>query len=215
MNKPIHLRFALAAMICGAVFLIILTALHFLEPEFDPSWRMISEYELGKFGWLMSIAFCCWAGGFFSISMAALPFLQSSSGKIAKWWYLIISLAHVGASIFYPQAITDTDRGSIDKIHSLCGFIMIFTLPIASIFFSKALLKHEAFQAKKIRIWTYCILLWIGLISFITASTIYHPVGRNFGPENLIGWPNRLLVVCYTIWLIGMSSIISKQLKKR
>jgi hypothetical protein len=36
---------ALAAVV---VFLTLLAALHFLEPEFDPSKRLISEYELGR-----------------------------------------------------------------------------------------------------------------------------------------------------------------------
>jgi len=31
----------------AAAFAVLLAALHILEPEFDPSWRFISEYELG------------------------------------------------------------------------------------------------------------------------------------------------------------------------
>lgn len=41
----------------GIAFLVILACLHFLKPEISPMWRMISEYEIGKFGFLMSIAF--------------------------------------------------------------------------------------------------------------------------------------------------------------
>jgi hypothetical protein len=47
------------------VFLILLAALHFLEPDFDPSKDPISEYELGRCGWVMALAFFslglrCW-----------------------------------------------------------------------------------------------------------------------------------------------------------
>ena len=43
-------------------FLTILSVLHMLEPEFNPP-HFISEYQLGRFGWLMSLAFFCpgWA----------------------------------------------------------------------------------------------------------------------------------------------------------
>lgn len=34
----------------SVAFLGFLLLLHILEPEFDPSWRMISEYELGRYG---------------------------------------------------------------------------------------------------------------------------------------------------------------------
>jgi len=38
-------------------FLVLLAALHFIKPEIDPSWRFISVYEIGNYGWIMSIAF--------------------------------------------------------------------------------------------------------------------------------------------------------------
>ena len=34
----------------GWMFMIILTVLHFIEPEIDPSWNFISEYQTGKYG---------------------------------------------------------------------------------------------------------------------------------------------------------------------
>lgn len=46
-------------VVLSVTFLAILFLLHFLEPEFDPSWQMISEYQLGRYGWTMSLAFFC------------------------------------------------------------------------------------------------------------------------------------------------------------
>jgi hypothetical protein len=40
------------AIIFSVTFLAILFLLHFLKPELDPSWRMISEYEIGRYGWM-------------------------------------------------------------------------------------------------------------------------------------------------------------------
>ena len=67
-----HLAFGFAA-----VFLILLIALHFLEPEFDPSWRWISEYELGRYGWMMSVAFFSIGGSALAVLVAIWPSLPT------------------------------------------------------------------------------------------------------------------------------------------
>ena len=63
----------------SAAFLGFLFLLHILEPEFDPSWRMISEYELGRYGWLMSLAFICWSGSVLALIVALRPSLQTAA----------------------------------------------------------------------------------------------------------------------------------------
>src|SRR5262245_48431294 len=84
------------------VFLILLATLHFLEPEFDSSKRLISEYELGRYGWIMSLAF-------FSLGVGVLATLRSTgeastgrSGRIGRWWFLAISIAFFGGGISTP-----------------------------------------------------------------------------------------------------------------
>ena len=42
---------------CAAYYVIIGAALHFLEPEFDPRYRFMSEYVWGAYGWLMTTTF--------------------------------------------------------------------------------------------------------------------------------------------------------------
>lgn len=45
----------------GAISLLCLLLLHFLSPEFKPSWRMVSEYALGKHKWLLTSFFIFWS----------------------------------------------------------------------------------------------------------------------------------------------------------
>jgi len=33
-------------LVCGALSLLCLLALHFVSPQFSPAWRMVSEYAL-------------------------------------------------------------------------------------------------------------------------------------------------------------------------
>ena len=60
--------YARLAIVLSSIFLVILFLLHFLEPEFNPLWRMISEYELGSYGWMMSLAFFCWGGSMLALN---------------------------------------------------------------------------------------------------------------------------------------------------
>ena len=76
--------FARAAIVLAVAFLAILFSLHFLEPEFDPSWRMINEYEIGRFGWLMTLAFFCWGGSVLALQQALRTSLQNAGGMIAR-----------------------------------------------------------------------------------------------------------------------------------
>ena len=41
----------------AVTFLVLLAALHLIKPELDPSWRMVSEYEIGRYGWVMMLVF--------------------------------------------------------------------------------------------------------------------------------------------------------------
>ena len=50
---------AYISIVFASVFLTILFILHFLKQELDPGWRMVSEYEIGRFGWMMRLAFPC------------------------------------------------------------------------------------------------------------------------------------------------------------
>jgi hypothetical protein len=52
--QRIAARFSLGLSV---VFVALLMALHVLEPEFN-SGHLISEYQLGNYGFLMSLAFC-------------------------------------------------------------------------------------------------------------------------------------------------------------
>jgi hypothetical protein len=196
---------AIISFYFGLAFLSILALLHFIEPEFNPSWRMISEYELGKYGFLMTVDFFCWGGGFIFLLLSIWNLLNTISGRIGKWWLLIISIALFGAGLFRPQPITDTTRGTIDAIHSICGVLMIFTFPMVSILISKSLSKSCLFQSSKPKLFWLTTLVWIGFLVFLISSIIFQPKNREYNSDYLIGWPNRFMVVCYTLWLLGLS----------
>jgi hypothetical protein len=40
-----------------AIFVIIVVALHLLQPEYEPTRQLMSELALGQYGWAMFVAF--------------------------------------------------------------------------------------------------------------------------------------------------------------
>jgi hypothetical protein len=75
-----------------AAFLAILSLLHVLEPDFDPP-HLISEYQLGRFGWLRSVAFFCLGAAALALFGAAKQETDSKLGRFGAWELLIISVA--------------------------------------------------------------------------------------------------------------------------
>ena len=41
----------------GRRFRLLLGTVHAVEPSIAPTWRFISEYQLGPYGWVMRLAF--------------------------------------------------------------------------------------------------------------------------------------------------------------
>ena len=91
----------LAIGFCVA-FLAILSVLHFLEPEFNPP-HLISEYQLGRFGWLMSLAFFCLGMASLAFFAAAKQETHTRPGRFGTWGMLIISTAYFCGGIFPPD----------------------------------------------------------------------------------------------------------------
>jgi len=72
-------RLALVTAIAAIFFMLIL---HILSPEFNPSWRMVSEYALGKYSWLLSLMFISWAISSWAIYFALRPHIKTKAGKV-------------------------------------------------------------------------------------------------------------------------------------
>jgi hypothetical protein len=64
-----------------ATFLGLLALLHFLEPEFN-SGHLISEYQLGRHGWMMSLAFCSFGIGAMLLAQGLPPHPSTRSGRL-------------------------------------------------------------------------------------------------------------------------------------
>jgi hypothetical protein len=179
-------------IVCGFVcgFTALVFALHVLKRDIDPSWRMISEYEIGRWGWLMRLAFVFLSGGCLTLTALLWPHLPVSVGV----FFGLVSLAPAGAAVFKTDPITTprNQMGRESRLHATFGALFIIGFPIAA---TLAMLNNVAPA-------TLTALVWVGFLQFIAAVAFFARRAGGLGPSAPIGWPNRALMASYVAWIV-------------
>jgi hypothetical protein len=178
----------------AALALASLAGLHALSPKFDPARRMVSEYALGRHGWLLSIMFIAWGLSSWALAFAIRSQLTTIGGKIGLVFLVVSGLGEAMASVF--------DVGW-PIIHGVSALLGIPSLPIAALLISGNLGRtHGWVPAKTVLIRTanFC---WMSLALMIAAMLTIS--GDPHSRPPLIGWPNRLLIVVYCTWVMTVA----------
>ncbi|PKL85930.1 MAG: hypothetical protein CVV22_05200 [Ignavibacteriae bacterium HGW-Ignavibacteriae-1] len=203
------------AIASSAISLISLLLLHFVSPEFEPNWRMVSEYALGNHRWLVSLFFIFW--GLSSILLAATLWNHVSS-RAAKVGVILLFISGVGASL---AAYFDVSQ---PMGHGIAGLLGIPTVPIATLLISYHLSKKpEWFSAAKtmklLAHGTWISLLLMVITMFVMMSG-FQNAGIQMGPDSpppshvpdgvvaLVGYVNRILILVDIFWLIYVAKAI-------
>jgi hypothetical protein len=187
------------SFLSGVTALVLLAALHVLSPEFDPSWRMVSEYALGDYGWVLSLMFLTWATSCVMLFFAVKSQIRTVGGKIGLVFLLAAAVGQSMAAFFDVR----------HNLHGLSAFIGAPSLPIAAMLISSSLVRNQTWvSVRRSLLWT-ANLTWISLALFIAAMFIaFSQTGGEFGPGILIGWFNRLWVTAYCVWLITVARLV-------
>jgi Protein of unknown function (DUF998) len=200
------------------VFFLVLAVLHFLEPEYNAEGHLISEYELGQYGWLMSLAFFSLAGASLAICIAIKGDLQGLGGRIGKWWLFLIAIAYLGAGFFYPDDSTgglglpldpaEWKRGTVAptlnaSLHGLAGVIVIASSPIVFSLLQRNLAKNPEWAANIRTIRCATVAAWMGFLLFPLTLTLYNlaqqPGGFDF--RTIVSIVNRIMILAYAAWM--------------
>jgi hypothetical protein len=177
----------------GAAALGLLAALHLLSPELDPAWRMVSEYALGGYGWVLALMFLAWALSSFALFFAVRPHIPAVGGKIGLG-FLLVSAVGTSLAIFFDFR---------HNLHGLATILGIPTFPVAAVLISVSLARRTDWSSARRPLLWMAHLTWISLVLMLAMLFIgLSQTGGAFGPGVLIGWPNRLVVVAYCGWLI-------------
>jgi hypothetical protein len=188
---------ARTALVSGALFILLLGGLHVLEPEYDPTWRFISEYALGRFGWLMTLAFLSLALSLAGTGAMSFSQARTMTGYIGM---LLLALAVLGlliAAIFKTDPIsTSTEEMTFSGSMHVLGASLDYS-PVAFLLLSFSLGRNPAWRS--IRKWLFLcagisLILTIGFIATL-------PGNGAFGPGVYTGLIGRLLLTSYLGWV--------------
>jgi len=189
-SSRIAARLSFAA---AALSLVLLAALHVLSPEFDPSWRMVSEYASGDYGWVLALMFLSMAGSSVALFFAIKSQIRTIAGKIGLVFLLAAAVGLAMAAMFDWK----------HNLHGLASMIGVPSLSIAPMLISVSLVRNQAWSStRQLFLWS-ANLTWMSLVLMIATMFIgLSQSGGEFGPDVPIGWPNRLLMLAYGGWLM-------------
>ncbi|SFS14533.1 Protein of unknown function [Microbacterium sp. cf046] len=183
---------AITALIAGGITVGLIAILHRLEPEYDPSWRMISEYSLGRYGWVMRLAFVTMTIGLAATCVALWQFGGAWTIGLAT-----VALGALGAAFLDADPIMTTraDATPVGRAHTVMGGALLAGFPPAALL--------AGIGVAPVLGWTLAIasvVPFAGLVWFLMALRPAH--GHGGSPEIRIGWPDRFCLLAYLAWVV-------------
>lgn len=189
---------AYVGIISAALVILLLASLHILSPEFSPVRRMVSEYALGNYSWVLSLMFIGWAISCWSVAFTLWSQIKTIGGKIGLLFLIASGVGAAMASVFDVR----------HPLHGLAAMIGIPTLPIAATLITVSLRSVREWSSAKNLLLLTAILTWASFIMLTLAAVVMltglSKTKGEMTPEviAIAGYPNRFLIVIYEVWLI-------------
>lgn len=186
----------------AAIFLVLLAVLHLIKRELDPSWHFISEYAVGDYGWMMVLAFLSLALSYTALFLALRSQIRTRIGRIGLALLLVSAVGLIMGGVFATDPIlASPEAGTLSgKLHSVGGTIGI-VMPFAAALVSWSLARNRAWAlAREPLLWSAGLAVLGFIVSFVSLGILLSQSEGTFGPKVLVGWPNRLEILGYTVW---------------
>lgn len=190
--------------LCGvSVAFLALASLHVLSPEFAPSWRVISEYALGRHGWVLSVMFLSWAFATWALSVTLWSQVTTQAGRIGV---VLLSVSGAGAAM---ASVFDIPH----PLHNVAGMIGLLG-PIAVLIVSVSLSRTPKWLPMRRALLWLANINWIAVVllfaSLAVLAITYARAGGDMasppkelppGAIGVVGYANRLSVLANFVWM--------------
>jgi hypothetical protein len=195
------------AIFTNLMAVLLLAALHILSPEFSPSWRMISEYALGHYAWMLSLMFLCSGLSCWALVIAIHSEIRTNAGKLGLFFLFVSGTGGVLAGFF------DVNR---PVGHGIAGLLGVIGFPIAALLLSVALGRNEVWRSNRKGLLWIANLSWISVVLLIATLAImivqlraasgghlpqHAPKSLPSGVLPLAGWADRMIVLSNWAWV--------------
>lgn len=206
-TRPTRERSTPAAAWVAVVAILAYQALSWAVAALNPGWnpltRQISDYALGRLGWVMIAAFVTSGIAYVALAVALRPQLPAGAARIGLAILLYCGVGSVGVGVF----VTDPDTTPIQDIsasgllHVVFGLSALLLLPVAALLVTAPHARHYPLGSPARRILRLVALLPLaGLVGvWVPEVVAVIPAG---------GWPDRVLFLTYTIWVLVVAAAL-------
>jgi hypothetical protein len=172
------------------LFAVIVCLLHFLRPDKNRLSCFVSEYAVGNYGWLMSIAFYTLA---VATAMLLIGLLQDCNAFVTGCITLGIFSAGILLAGIFPTDLPGDPPTPRGLIHGFAALIALLSLCISMIAWGKIFKKKERWKSFAKPSTFYGVVSLVLLIIFIGSSISFR------------GLTQRILLAWDISWLLLVS----------
>ncbi len=187
----------------ACLFVVLLTAIHFLDQQVDSSWQPISDFAIGPWGWIMKIAFASLGLSFLSLGMNAIASQKGILIKIGGTLLILAALGSFVGSVFdtdpagtKPEAMTTSGQ-----IHAAAAGLLGFMV-LSTIFFTIHVVRTVTTNARWYLV-AATSLLWVAEFVLIgVMATMLSKTDGQMGPDTPFGWHGRVVIFFCALWCV-------------
>lgn len=197
---------ALASLALLAGFDLLVTALHVLDRALNPIVQAISEYALGPFGWVLTIALTMFGASILFLAVALWMELPGARPHAGFGFLALAGLGPLLAAAFRtdpvdlraPDATVLTAAGTMHLI----GFAMaVLGIVVAAPILSRRIGIGSGRGARTIRVLGWSPLL--AVVVFWATGMWDHELGSLLRSPSVQGLAERVMVLLVQIWLVA------------
>ena len=190
--------FAGLAVATSVAFQMLMIAAILLRPEIDPARNPISEYAIGRLGWLAVLGFLASAAAYTCLAAALRHGLRDRLGRIGLFMlcYCALATAVVGLCVADPVTTPMSELSAIGRVHVVAGISAFVVLPVAAVAINMSLSRTIAWAGSRKLLIATGLLPTIGFITLVALVATVTPAE---------GWPPRLMFLSYAAWLIAIA----------
>ena len=172
---------------CVAYWTIVVAALHFLEPNYDPRYRFLSEYQWSGHGWLMYTTFFVLAVATLTVALVLRKVHRSALS--AREGFGLLVLGAIGI------CIAGAFRGF--PLHDVGGAIGLPSIAKATLFFAWSFRLHADWQPE----------FWPSLLIGLAMLTAFLSIVVNVG---MPGLQQRIFLGLFLLWLVVIAHWLAR-----
>jgi hypothetical membrane protein len=183
---------ATVSIIGTAVFVVLIAALHFLSPDFDPIQRRTSEYAVGPFGYLMTLAFIAMSVATWALVIGLRQHLaEAARSRLGLGLLAVFGIGLLVAATF-PTDLEGAPQTLAGTIHSINGALTFLSVVIGANLVSRRLKHDEKWQPTHRVAWVLALIM----------IPVFLAGGAAAARETGGGIAQRILLVTIATWFV-------------